>query len=103
MRANRKSKVPPSQHNRRKAKPSRRPGGAFKVTAYGHAVRKAAEKAGVGHWHPNQLRHTFATEARRLFGLEGAQAALGHSKADTTQIYAERDHALSAKVVTEIG
>jgi integrase len=54
-------------------------------------------------WHPNQIRHTFATEARRLFGLEGAQVALGHSKADTTQIYAERDHALSAKVANQIG
>ncbi len=55
------------------------------------------------HWHPNQLRHTFATEARRLFGLEGAQVALGHSKADVTQIYAERDNALSARVACEIG
>ncbi|QJW98538.1 tyrosine-type recombinase/integrase [Frigoriglobus tundricola] len=54
-------------------------------------------------WYPNQIRHTFATAARRLFGLEGAQVALGHSKADTTQIYAERDHALSAKVASEIG
>jgi integrase len=54
-------------------------------------------------WHPNQIRHTFATEARRLFGLEGAQVALGHSKADTTQIYAERDNALSAKVASQIG
>ena len=54
-------------------------------------------------WYPNQIRHTFATEARRLFGLEGAQVALGHSKADTTQIYAERDHALSAKVACQIG
>ena len=54
-------------------------------------------------WHPNQIRHTFATAARRLFGLEGAQVALGHSKADTTQIYAERDHALSAKVACQIG
>lgn len=54
-------------------------------------------------WHPNQIRHAFATEARRRFGLEGAQVALGHSKADTTQIYAERDHALSAKVASEIG
>jgi integrase len=54
-------------------------------------------------WHPNQIRHAFATAARRLFGLEGAQVALGHAKADTTQIYAERDHALSAKVASEIG
>ncbi len=54
-------------------------------------------------WHPNQIRHTFATAARRLFGLEGAQVARGHSKADTTQIYAERDNALSAKVASQIG
>jgi integrase len=54
-------------------------------------------------WYPNQIRHTFATEARRLFGLEGAQVALGHSKADTTQIYAERDNTLSAKVASQIG
>ena len=54
-------------------------------------MRKAAERAGVPHWHPNQLRHTFATEVRRTHGLEAAQAALGHSKADVTQVYAERD------------
>jgi integrase len=54
-------------------------------------------------WHPNQLRHTFATEARRLFGLEGAQVVLGHTKADITQVYAERDSALAVKVVSEIG
>ncbi len=54
-------------------------------------------------WHPNQLRHTYATEVRRLFGLEGAQVALGHSKADITQVYAERDDALGAKVAEGIG
>ena len=65
---------------------------------------RAVEEAGFKHrWYPNQIRHTFATEARRLFGLEGAQVALGHSKADTTQIYAERDQALSAKVASQIG
>lgn len=54
-------------------------------------------------WSPNQLRHTYGTEVRRLFGLEGAQCALGHSKADVTQVYAERDNALSAKVANQIG
>jgi hypothetical protein len=54
-------------------------------------------------WSPNQLRHSHATEVRRRFGLEAAQAALGHSKADVTQIYAERDLALAAKVAAEMG
>jgi integrase len=39
-------------------------------------------------WHPHQLRHTFATEVRRTFGLEHTQRALGHSNANVTQIYA---------------
>lgn len=102
-RAKRKSKVPPSQMKRRATKPKRAPGGIYKITAYGHAVRKAAERAGVPHWHPNQLRHTFATEVRRTHGLEAAQVALGHSKADVTQVYAERDFALATRVANEIG
>ena len=37
------------------------------------------------HW----LRHTAATRARSKHGLDAAQAMLGHSGADVTQIYAE--------------
>jgi integrase len=55
------------------------------------------------HWHPNQLRHSYATKARREFGLEAAQVVLGHSRADVTQVYAERDQALAAKVAAQIG
>jgi uncharacterized protein (TIGR02996 family) len=102
-RAKRKTKVQPSQKNRRKAKPKRSPGNEFKPTAYAHAVQKAAQKAGVPHWHPNQLRHLFATEVRRLHGLEAAQVLLGHSRADVTQVYAERDLQLAARVAGEIG
>jgi site-specific recombinase XerC len=54
-------------------------------------------------WHPNQLRHSFATEARRRFGLEAAQVSLGHAAADVTQVYAERDLTLAARVAAEIG
>jgi site-specific recombinase XerC len=42
-------------------------------------------------WAPNRLRHSAATEIRKNFGLEAAQVILGHSAADVTQIYAERD------------
>ena len=44
-----------------------------------------------------------ATEVRRQYGLEGAQVALGHSKADVTQVYAERDLALAQRIAAEVG
>lgn len=55
------------------------------------------------HWHPNQLRHTFATRVRKEHGLEAAQVLLGHSKADVTQVYAERNETLAAAIVSKIG
>jgi integrase len=54
-------------------------------------------------WHPNQLRHSFATRVRKLHGLEAAQVLLGHSRADVTQVYAERNEELAAKVAAKIG
>jgi integrase len=54
-------------------------------------------------WHPNQLRHSYATAARRAFGLEAAQVALGHSQADVTAIHAERDKTLAVRVAAAIG
>lgn len=103
MRANRRSKVQPSQEDRRAERPQRMPRERFTPERYAHAVARAAEKAGVPHWHPNQLRHLFATEVRRLHGLEASQVLLGHSRADVTQIYAERDLTLAARVANEIG
>jgi hypothetical protein len=50
------------------------------------------------HWHPNQFRHLALTDVRKRFGLEAAQTVGGHNRADVTQIYAERDLALAAKV-----
>jgi integrase len=57
----------------------------------------------VPRWHPNQLRHNFGTDVRRGFGLEAAQVVLGHSRADVTQVYAERDLSLAEKVALEVG
>jgi integrase len=54
-------------------------------------------------WHPNQLRHTKATEVRRRFGLDGAQVIMGHAKADVTQVYAERSSALAVEIAKKIG
>lgn len=54
-------------------------------------------------WHPNQLRHTRATELRKLHGLDAAQVVLGHSEAFVTQIYAERDFSKAADIMRQSG
>ena len=54
-------------------------------------------------WSPNQLRHAAATEIRRQFGLEAAQVTLGHSNANVTQIYAERDLSKAAEIMRQVG
>jgi integrase len=54
-------------------------------------------------WAPNQLRHTAATQIRRQFGLEAAQITLGHTRADVTQIYAERDLGKAADIMRQVG
>jgi site-specific recombinase XerD len=54
-------------------------------------------------WYANRLRHSFATEVRRNFGLEHAQVALGHSSAAITEIYAETDQRKARAVAHKIG
>ena len=54
-------------------------------------------------WSPNRLRHTRGTEVRKKFGLEAAQVSLGHSTADVTQVYAERDETAAKRVALETG
>lgn len=113
----------------RKRKPRKAPGKKYAVDAYRRAISRACDKAfphaelgkirrkdltpaqlkelkawqSSHRWAPNQLRHAAATEVRREFGLEAAQIVLGHSKADTTQIYAERDLQKGLEVAKRIG
>jgi len=54
-------------------------------------------------WHPNQLQHTFGTKVRKQHGLEAAQVLLGHSRADVTQIYAEKNEELATAIAAKIG
>jgi integrase len=74
-----------------------------------HARLTAEEKAELKawyrqhHWHPHQLRHNCGTYVRKEFGLEAAQILLGHSKADVTQVYAERDVSRAFTVAAKIG
>jgi site-specific recombinase XerD len=52
-------------------------------------VRRIAKRAGIGHVHPHQLRHTLATQAiNRGMRLEAVAALLGHKNLDMTLVYA---------------
>jgi integrase len=53
-------------------------------------------------WHPNQLRHSRATELRS-HGLDMVKTILGHSKVETSQVYAEKDMLAAMELVARIG
>jgi hypothetical protein len=40
---------------------------------------------------------------RKAHGLEAAQVLLGHSRADVTQVYAERNEELAVSVAAKLG
>ncbi len=125
----RKSKPTPSETGKRKASPGSKHSAHYRRHTYRNAIHRACDKAfphptlskiatrrltedqrgelatwREGHrWHPNQLRHTAATDIRTRFGLEAAQVVLGHSRADVTQVYAERDLEKARDVMREVG
>lgn len=110
--AERKTPRWPSHERRnlakRKPRPRRAPADRYTARALFTAVARAVELANragveVPHWHPNQLRHSFATRVRREHGLEAAQVSLGHARADVTQVYAERNQELAAAVARKAG
>ncbi len=52
-------------------------------------VDRIARRAGIGHVHPHQLRHTLATQAiNRGMSLEAIAALLGHRSLTMTLVYA---------------
>ena len=54
-------------------------------------------------WSPNRLRHTAATRIREQFGLDGAQAILGHAHARVTEVYGELNIAKATEIARQIG
>jgi integrase len=119
LRLHRKSKVQPSQVNRRKKNPKRQAGELYDVAAYRTAIRRGCLKADaaahkerpevpadqriIPDWAPNQLRHTRATELRKEFGLDAARCILGHRSPQITEVYAELDASAAEKIMSAIG
>lgn len=74
-----------------------------KGKANGKTARSNATAVAKISWTPHQLRHTRATTIRKEYGVEGAQVSLGHSTANVTQVYAERDLSLAVRIAREMG
>ena len=79
------------------------PGNHYDVASYRRAIRRACTRAGIPVWAPNQLRHAAGTNYRKAFGLETAQAILGHAELGTTQVYAEVDRELAREAARKMG
>ena len=73
--------------------PSNRPEGHYLPKDLWKRLKRATQKAGVDHWHPHQLRNSFATRVAKEAGLELAQMLLGHAHVRTTEVYVEADFA----------
>jgi integrase len=96
-------RTPSELRRQRKEKPLRKPAERYDRRSYRQAILRACKKAGVPPWSPLQLRHTAATFIRSRFGVEAARVILGHSRIETSQIYAERDLGRAEKIMAEIG
>ncbi len=119
LRANRKSKVQPSQISRAKSRTKRKPGNRYTVASYRRAIERGCRQAfppppnltreqlvewvAAHSWHPHQLRHNAATRLRKEHGIEVARLVLGHRSAAVTEIYAEVDFTKAAEIMGRVG
>jgi integrase len=103
QRQSRKTRVQPSQRNRRKASPKRKPRDRYDVASYRRAITRGCVKGGITPWSPNRLRHAHATDLRRKYGIEAAKTVLGHRQLSATLLYAEADMEAARAVMAEVG
>jgi integrase len=111
LRLNRKTPVQPSQRDRRKKQPKKRPGETYTVDTYRRGITEAIERHNAGkpkpeqipHWFPHQLRHLRALELKREAGLDAARAVLGHRSPVITEHYATLDIAKGVEVMSKLG
>jgi integrase len=71
--------------------------------SYRRAIDRACKEARIPSWSPRQLRHSAATRIRKEYGLEVAQAVLGHRQLETTQVYAEINLARAVEAMERLG
>lgn len=99
-----------------KSRKSKRPkGNCYTSASYRRAIKygvtrsnrertKAnAEAVEIANWSPYQLRHSFATNMRREYGVEAAQLGLGHARTNIVDVYAEKNLSLIVDIAREAG
>ena len=67
------------------------------------AMKKACRELEIPIFTAHWLRHTAATRIREDYDLDSAQVMLGHSKADTTEIYAGLNLKKAIEVARDVG
>jgi len=99
-RANRKTKLTPSQITREKSRASKpsRHSDFYNQYSYRQAIKYAIDKGNrqlkegeteIIHWFPYQLRHSASTAAELEHSDEDAQAMLGHKNVNMTKRYSK--------------
>lgn len=81
----------------------RQPSSQYTTHAYGHAILKAINRAGVPRWSPHQLRHNAATRLNDEFGPEIARIILGHRSLAATRTYVQDGYKKAIEVIEKIG
>ena len=101
-------------------KTTRTIGESYTTGSYGKAITRGCDKAhpvpkelknpkdiiewrSKYRWSANQLRHTFATKATELFGVEITSVLMSHADANVTQIYAEADRKKAIAAARQLG
>jgi len=81
----------------------RQPGECYTDDVLRKAVRRAAKRAGVGHWSPYQIRHSVFREVQKRYGRDAARVYGGHVVGGATEIYAGADLERAAEVARAMG
>jgi integrase len=96
-------------------KPKRPKGNCYTPDSYRRAIKygvtrsnrertKAdSEAVEIAKWSPYQLRHSFATNMRRDYGVEAAQLGLGHARTNIVDVYAEKNLSLIVDIARKNG
>lgn len=88
---------------KRKPGPGSRARSRYTRQAYLNAVIRACDRAGVPRFGVYQLRHAAGVAVDSAYGLDHAQAVLGHDSPQVTRRYAKRSFSRAAEVARATG
>ena len=104
LRSKRKSKVQPSQLDRRKVNPEKTPGEFYITESYGRAIKAVNIAHGLPAWSPSCLRATRAQTVFESLGLDAARTLLGHAdEAVTLKFYLHQAEEKSKALALLVG